>query len=360
MRLLPGVRNPSDRGRGALTPGARATVAGLLHRSGRRCPRRRGRLALTGCAVAHPPRTTGQPAQRATSRPAPRDLTAAKPRPAASPEAAGGGGRGCHPRLVRGAEGSAEALRRPVRRTRACSSRPPRYQTRPTWWTRPSGGSRRARRRACSPGRPGTCRTGSRPRAGTGTGLGRGFATTWYQMFSLPDVPGVLDSRELVVEVVQDGDKTAIRVDAQVAWQPARPASEKVPAAAKAVTISMDLGLNQGGKKPPKPVTITDPAKVRALTALINGLALFPPGAFSCPADFGDDLVLTFRAGPRSPGPRRRHRRPRRLRRRGSHHRRQVPAGPGGPGHRQRPPDPEDGRPVLENPRRLRPARAGG
>ena len=101
--------------------------------------------------------------------------------------------------------------------------------------------------------------------------------------------------------VVQDGDKTAIRVDAQVAWQPARPASEKVPAAAKAVTISMDLGLNQGGRKPQKPVTITDPAKVRALTALINGLALFPPGAPDCPADFGGNLVLTFRAGPRTP-----------------------------------------------------------
>jgi hypothetical protein len=85
------------------------------------------------------------------------------------------------------------------------------------------------------------------------------------------------------------------------ARQPARLASEKVPATAQAVTISMDLGLNQGGKEPPKPVTITDPAKVRALTALINGLGLFPPGMFSCPAAFGDDLVLTFRAGHRTP-----------------------------------------------------------
>ena len=33
------------------------------------------------------------------------------------------------------------------------------------------------------------------------------------------------------------------------ARQPARPASEKVPATAQAVTISMDLGLNQGGKE---------------------------------------------------------------------------------------------------------------
>ena len=135
---------------------------------------------------------------------------------------------------------------------------------------------------------------------GAGTGYGRSIATTWSQVFSLPGIHGVLDSRELVVLVVQDGDKTAIRVDAQVAWQPARPASEKVPAAAKAVTISIDPGLNQGGRKPQKPVTITDPAKVRALTALINGLALFPPGVPDCPSDFGGNLVLTFRAGPRT------------------------------------------------------------
>ncbi len=137
--------------------------------------------------------------------------------------------------------------------------------------------------------------------AGAGTSYGRNIATTWYQVFSLPGIRGVLDSRELVVLVVQDGDKTAIRVDAQVAWQPARPASEKVPAAAKAVTISIDPGLNQGGRKPQQPVTISDPAKVRALTALINGLTLFPPGAPDCPADFGGNLVLTFRAGPRTP-----------------------------------------------------------
>jgi hypothetical protein len=136
--------------------------------------------------------------------------------------------------------------------------------------------------------------------SGTGTGSGPGFMM-WNQSESLPDVPGVLDSRGLVVTAVPDGHETAIRVDAEVTWQPARPASEKVPAAVKAVTISIDPTLNQGGGKPQKPVTITDPAKVRALTALINGLTLFPPGAFDCPADFGGNLVLTFRAGPRTP-----------------------------------------------------------
>jgi hypothetical protein len=87
----------------------------------------------------------------------------------------------------------------------------------------------------------------------------------------------------------------------------ARPASEKVPATAHAVTISMDPGLNQSGTSnrgsaaSPKPVTITDPARVSALTALINDLKLFPPGTYSCPADFGGNLVLTFRASAGAP-----------------------------------------------------------
>jgi len=138
--------------------------------------------------------------------------------------------------------------------------------------------------------------------AGTGSGSGpAGAEPTWDGMFSLSDVPGVLNSRELLVEVVADGSRTAIRVDAQVSWIPARPASEKVLFAAKAVTISEDLGMNQGSKKPQAPVTITDQAKVRKLAALIDGLSLNPPGVSSCPAGFGDTLTLTFRAGPGRP-----------------------------------------------------------
>lgn len=128
-----------------------------------------------------------------------------------------------------------------------------------------------------------------------------GIEPTRADMFSLPPVAGVLDSRQLIVEVVRDGGDTAIRVDAQVTWLPARRASEQVPAQAKAVTITMDIGLNQGSKKPPKPATITDPAKVRKLAALINGLPLPSPGIRHCPAGFGDSLTLTFRASPQGP-----------------------------------------------------------
>jgi len=128
-----------------------------------------------------------------------------------------------------------------------------------------------------------------------------GIQPTMTDMFSLPPVDGVLDSRQLLVEVVRDGAGTAIRVDAQVTWLPARPAAERVPARAKAVTIAMDIGMNQGGKKPPRPVTVSDAAKVRALIALIDGLPLTMPGTYHCPADFGDSLTLTFRASPQAP-----------------------------------------------------------
>ena len=128
-----------------------------------------------------------------------------------------------------------------------------------------------------------------------------GIEPTRADMFSLPPVAGVLDSRQLIVEVVRDGADTAIRVDAQVTWLSARPASEQVPARATTVIITMDIGLNQGRKKPPSPATITDPAKVRKLVALINGLPVPLPGIRSCPADFGDSLTLIFRASPHGP-----------------------------------------------------------
>jgi len=121
-------------------------------------------------------------------------------------------------------------------------------------------------------------------------------------MYSLPPVDDVLDSRQLLVEVVRDGGNTEIRIDAQVTWLPARTASDQVPAQAKAVTITMNLDPNQGGEKPPKPTTITDPAKVRKLAGLINSLPVYTPGLRGClPDEIGASLTLTFRASPQGP-----------------------------------------------------------
>jgi len=126
---------------------------------------------------------------------------------------------------------------------------------------------------------------------------------SWDRTFSLAPVPGVLDGRDLVVEVVAaGGGQTAIRVDAQVAWQPPRAAGESVPSAARVVAIAEVPGLLPGANHPPAPVTITGMAVVTRLAALVDSLPLstIGPGA-SCPAPLGPEVRLTFRASPGGP-----------------------------------------------------------
>ncbi len=131
---------------------------------------------------------------------------------------------------------------------------------------------------------------------GSGSGSS-GTAQFWDQTFALPAITGVIDTRQLIVEVTAAaGGETDIRVDAQVTWLPARPASAYVPATAAVVRVSLDLGGNAGRDKPPAPATITDRSVVSEFAAIINGLPLFPPGTYSCPADDGKSLTLTFSA----------------------------------------------------------------
>ena len=75
---------------------------------------------------------------------------------------------------------------------------------------------------------------------------------------------------------------------------------QRIPSAARAVTLSLQPNMNTSAK-PTASVTITNPTAVARLAALIDGLPLFPPGTYSCPADFGTALVLTFRASPGGP-----------------------------------------------------------
>ena len=126
---------------------------------------------------------------------------------------------------------------------------------------------------------------------------------SWDRTFSLSPIPGVLNARDLVVEVAGVGNgQTAIRVDAQVSWQPPRPASERVPPAARVVTITQLPSLDPHVSRPPAPVTITDLAVVRRLAALVDSLQLSTIGpAASCPMPPGGGIQLTFLA--RAGGP---------------------------------------------------------
>jgi hypothetical protein len=126
---------------------------------------------------------------------------------------------------------------------------------------------------------------------------------SWDRTFSLAPVPGVLNARDLVVEVTGAGHgQTAIRVDAQVSWQPTRPALERVPPAARAVTITQLPILDPRLGRPAAPVTITDLAVVRRLAAIVDSLQLSTIGPdASCPPPPGGGIQLTFLA--RADGP---------------------------------------------------------
>jgi hypothetical protein len=138
--------------------------------------------------------------------------------------------------------------------------------------------------------------------AGTGYGYTGGTRSSWSDTFSLPPVAGVLNTRDLVVEAVSAGDgQTAIRVDAQVAWQPPRPAAERVPSAARVVTITELPSLLPGRGRPPAPVTITDVTVVRRIAALADSLPVSTLRFASCPAMLGGGIQLTFRARPGGP-----------------------------------------------------------
>ncbi len=127
---------------------------------------------------------------------------------------------------------------------------------------------------------------------------------SWTDVFALPVIPHVLTQRWLVVLAVPDGPgQTAIRADAQVTWLPTRPASERIPADARAVTVTPVFGLqpDRARERLDRAVTVTDPAAVARIAALIDSLPLFPRGMFSCPADFGAAMLLTFRTRPGGP-----------------------------------------------------------
>jgi hypothetical protein len=126
---------------------------------------------------------------------------------------------------------------------------------------------------------------------------------SWDRTFSLSPVPGVLNARDLVVEVTAVGNgQTAIRVDAQVSWQPPRSASERVPSSTRVVTITQLPSMGPHARQPPAPVTVADLPVVRRLAALVDNLQLSTIGPDApCPAPLGGRIRLTFLA--RADGP---------------------------------------------------------
>jgi len=123
-------------------------------------------------------------------------------------------------------------------------------------------------------------------------------------VFQLPPVPGVLNLRELDITVVPVADdakgqpQTGIRVDALVGWVTGQPAHQWIPDGARVMTLTeVPSTLRHTAGRPPAPATITNAAQVQDIVSVINALSPIPKGAvYSCPADFGGEVTLTFRA----------------------------------------------------------------
>lgn len=81
----------------------------------------------------------------------------------------------------------------------------------------------------------------------------------------------------------------------------AKPSGAAIPAVARIVTLSMDYGGNAGGRKPPAPVTVTDPVTAGRVAALVDQVPPLAPGNYSCPFADGRAVDLAFRAHPGGP-----------------------------------------------------------
>ena len=128
-----------------------------------------------------------------------------------------------------------------------------------------------------------------------GTASTYGNTDEWFVSYSWLPVETLLDSRVLVISIAAlPGHRSAIRVDAQVTWLPAKPAGDIVPTGAKVLTAVLSAGLNPG-EPGHSPVTTTDPERIEAIRAFVNQLSVVPPGARFCPVDFGQYLTISFR-----------------------------------------------------------------
>ena len=80
-------------------------------------------------------------------------------------------------------------------------------------------------------------------------------------------------------------------------------AAGTIPSGARAVTVTPVFGQDPNTSRHhlDHAFTITDPAKVARIAAIINGLSPFPVQALSCARGNGSAMQLTFRTSPAGP-----------------------------------------------------------
>ena len=77
-------------------------------------------------------------------------------------------------------------------------------------------------------------------------------------------------------------------------------AAATIPAGARVVTVTPVFGQDPDVSRHhlDHAFTVTDPAQVARIAAIIDGLARFPIGELSCARDNGAEMQLTFRTSP--------------------------------------------------------------
>jgi hypothetical protein len=85
----------------------------------------------------------------------------------------------------------------------------------------------------------------------------------------------------------------------------AHPVPTRIPPGAQVVTVTPVFGESPvpgpRREKLDRAVTVTDPATVAKIAAVIDSLTRVAPGTYNCPADNGAAMQLTFRTSPGGP-----------------------------------------------------------
>jgi hypothetical protein len=117
---------------------------------------------------------------------------------------------------------------------------------------------------------------------GGNTRTGTHFSTLTY---SWAGRPGVLGFRGLNVTVTAlSSGAVGVGAQSQSDWIVARSPSERVPAGVRSVRVELQRGTGRGLQAAGS-FTLTAPARVRRLVALVDSLPIAQPLALSCPAD---------------------------------------------------------------------------
>lgn len=132
----------------------------------------------------------------------------------------------------------------------------------------------------------------------SGWGSTRGRQTNASILFGWSVIAGSRTRQLAVLVATTPGDRTYLRVDAEVVWLLPRPASERIPDGVQAIEITRGLP----GHAPSQSLTVTDAAEVAAIVAVTNSLPIVQPGEFDgCNTahpvgDVRPKITFTFRA----------------------------------------------------------------